>query len=190
MLGVKLKGTKQGIIFLIDLKTPLMELKEGMSKLLVETSEYFKRKAVSLSFEETGQLEDEFKIKEIQKLVLESGFMIDCNVKMVENTVVKEVNKTKILKTSLRAGNIFKFDGNIILFGDLHAGAKVVVTGSFICLGELKGIVYAGQKKDDEEQYNSDEVCVYASKIDSPKVKVKNEMVQNIKEKNWLHVVE
>lgn len=189
MLGVKLKGTKQGIIFLIDLNTPLSELKEGLSKLLVETSEYFKRKAVSLSFEETGQLEDEFKIREIQKLVIDSGFMINCNVKMVENTVIKEVNKTKLLKTSLRAGNIFKFDGNIILFGDLHAGAKVVVTGSFICLGEVNGVVHAGQKRDDEEKYTSDEVCIFAAKIDSPQIKVKNEMVQNIKDKNWLHVV-
>lgn len=190
MLGVRLKGTKQGIIFLVDLKTPLNELKDGLSKLLVETAEYFKRKTVSLSFEETGQLEDEFKMREIQKLVIDSGFMINCNVKMIENTVVKEVNKTKILKTSLRAGNIFKFDGNIILFGDLHAGAKVVVTGSFICLGEVNGVVYAGQKKEDEDKYPSDEVYIFAAKIDSPQIKVKNEMLQNIKEKNWLHMVE
>lgn len=190
MSAVRLKGTKQGIIFLINLQSPLSEIKDGLSKLLVETSEYFKRKAVSLSFEETGELEDEFKIREIQRLVVESGFMIDCNVKIVENTVIKETNKTRVLRTSLRAGNVFKFDGNIILFGDLHAGAKIMVTGSFVCLGDVKGIIYAGQKRDNEEDYPEEDIYVYANKIDSPQVRVKNEMIQNVKGKKWLYVVE
>lgn len=190
MSGVRLKGTKQGIIFLINLESPLSELKAELSKLLVETAEYFKRKSVTLSFEETGELEDEFKIIELQKLVVESGFMIDCNVKIVESTVVKETNKTRVLRTSLRAGNVFKFDGNIVLFGDLHAGAKIVVTGSFVCVGDVKGVICAGQKRDGEEDYPEDEVYVYADKIDSPQVRVKNEMLPNIKGKKWLHVVD
>lgn len=188
MSGVRLKGTKKGIIFLIDLKSPLSELKAGLSKLLIETSEYFKKKAVSLSFEETGELEDEFKIREIQRLVIESGFTIDCNVKIIENTIEKEVSKTKILRASLRAGNIFRYDGNLILFGDLHAGAKVVVTGSFICLGYVKGIIHAGQIN--EMEYSEEEVYVYADKIESAQIKIKNEMLQNIKGKNWLYVVD
>lgn len=188
--GVKLKGTKKGIVFIIDLAFNLSELKKSLASLLKETADYFNKNAVSLSFNETGELEDAFKIRELQKLVLDCGFIIDSNVNVIEEKVILEKSRTKIIRSSLRAGNKFKFDGNVILFGDLNAGAKIEITGSFVCIGAVYGIVHAGQRINDEGEYTKEEICVFASKIDSPNVKVKNELIQNVNDSNWLYYVE
>ena len=155
MSGVRLKGTKQGIVLIVDLNHSLSGLKSDLTALLKETSEYFNKNAVSLSFNETGELEDAFKIREIQKLVLDCGFIIDSKVNIIEEKIIQEKSRTKIIRSSLRAGNKFKFDGNIILFGDLNAGAKIEVTGSFICIGNVYGVVHAGQKSSEDGEYSN-----------------------------------
>ena len=190
MNGVKIKGSgKKGVIFSIDLSVPLEKIKDTLKSLLIETEEYFRCTGVSLSFQKTNDEEvDSFKIKEIQKIVVNSDFIINSEVEVKEVVTVKDKNKTAILRKSLRSGNKFTYDGTIILIGDLHAGAKIEVTGSFICVGEVNGIVHAGKHKDGEAVCE-DEVCIYASKIESPRVKVKNEIIQNIKGVSWLHVV-
>lgn len=190
MSAVKIKGIggKQGLIFIVDLNNDIEDISKSLTRLLKETSEYFSKNAISLSFIETKTDEDFTKMREVQKIVVENDFLIANNVETVENTIVKEVAKTKIIRQSLRAGNKFTFDGNIVLFGDVNPGAKIEITGSFICIGNVLGVVHAGQSKNKESI--NEEVYIYAKTIDSPQVKLKNEMIQNIKDINWLHVVE
>lgn len=190
MSAVKIKGIggKQGLVFIVDLNKSIEDISKSLTLLLKETSEYFSKNAISLSFIETKEDDDFIKMREVQKIVVQNDFLISNNVEIIENTVVKEVAKTKIIRQSLRAGNKFTFDGNIVLFGDVNPGAKIEITGSFICIGSVLGVVHAGQGRGKEEV--AEEVYVYAKNIDSPQVKVKNEMIQNIKGMNWLHIVE
>ena len=190
MSAVKIKGIggKQGLVFIVDLSKSIEDIRKSLTLLLKETSEYFSKNAISLSFIETKEDDDFIKMREVHKIVVENDFLIANNVEIVENAIVKEVAKTKIIRQSLRAGNKFTFDGNIVLFGDVNPGAKIEITGSFICIGNVLGVVHAGQSKCKEDI--NEEVYIYAKNIDSPQVKLKNEMIQNIKDVNWLHVVE
>ncbi len=49
----------------------------------------------------------------------------------------------KVMKTC-RAGTFLEFDGDVIVFGDINAGAEIHATGDIIILGTLKGIANAG----------------------------------------------
>lgn len=191
MSAVKIKGIggKQGLVFIIDLNKEIDEINKALLSLLKETSGFFSKNTINLSFIESHQDGDFEKMRQVQRLILDQGFLMSGNIDVVENTVVEEKSKTRIVRKSLRAGVKFTFDGTLVVFGDVNPGAYIEVTGSFICIGSVYGVVHAGQKLY-EEKNTDEEICVFAMKIDSPQIKVKNEMIQNIRGSNWLHVVE
>lgn len=190
MSAVKIKGVggKQGLVFVVNLNEDIDVIKKELKNLLQDTKQYFSKNALNLNFIET-QSDDEYdKKREVQKTIIDEGFLISCNVEVLEKVVVQEKMKTMIVRNSLRAGARFTFDGNLIVFGDVKDGARVEVTGSFICIGTIYGIVCAGHSNDGK--MITDEICVYAQRINSPRIKIKNEKILNIKETNWLHIVE
>ena len=55
---------------------------------------------------------------------------------------------TKYVRSSLRPGQSARYDGEIVVLGDIKAGAKVVATGSVIVLGKMRGEAHAGASGD------------------------------------------
>ena len=56
--------------------------------------------------------------------------------------------RTKIIKNNLRSGVSINYDGNILVIGDVNAGAELVATGNIIVIGVLRGFANAGVKGD------------------------------------------
>ncbi len=54
--------------------------------------------------------------------------------------------ETLYLKQNLRSGQTIRFEGNIVIIGDVHAGSEVTATGDITVWGELKGIAHAGSQ--------------------------------------------
>ena len=52
--------------------------------------------------------------------------------------------RTLYIRRTLRSGQRLRFDGHVVLFGDVHPGAEVIATGDVIILGRLRGMVHAG----------------------------------------------
>jgi septum site-determining protein MinC len=52
------------------------------------------------------------------------------------------VNKT------LRSGTRVEFPGNVVVLGDVNAGAEVIADGSVIVWGRVRGMIHAGSKGD------------------------------------------
>ena len=44
----------------------------------------------------------------------------------------------------LRSGQTIKFDGSVVLMGDVNPGAEVIADGNIVILGALKGMAHAG----------------------------------------------
>jgi len=53
------------------------------------------------------------------------------------------------LRRTLRSGKIVRFAGDVVVFGDINAGAQVVADGDIVVLGRLRGIAHAGMRGDD-----------------------------------------
>lgn len=189
MSPVKVKGVggRQGIIFVIDLNRDIADIEKGLRSILKETEGYLSENALNLSYVEVEECSFEKK-KIIQKIIIEEGFLIATDTRIVEVEKVKEKQATVILRTSLRAGAKFTFDGNVILFGDVKEGSRVQITGSFVCIGKVNGIVSAGVMPDGSSV--NDAVYMYAREIRSPRVQVKNEKILNLRGTDWLHKVE
>jgi septum site-determining protein MinC len=53
-------------------------------------------------------------------------------------------NRTQTLHKTLRSGSVVKFDGDVVVFGDVNPGAQIVASGNIAVLGALKGMAHAG----------------------------------------------
>lgn len=90
--------------------------------------------------------------KEIAKLkgILFEEFLIkECIFKDKEEVVSKVFSgiyegKTKFIRTTVRSGQIVKYQGNVVVVGDVNPGAEIHAAGNIIVLGSLKGNAHAG----------------------------------------------
>ncbi|MEZ4319180.1 MAG: septum site-determining protein MinC [Myxococcota bacterium] len=57
--------------------------------------------------------------------------------------------RTLTVHRTLRSGAVVRFDGDVILFGDVNPGANVIATGNVVVLGALKGMAHAGALGDE-----------------------------------------
>ncbi len=57
---------------------------------------------------------------------------------------------TVLYEKSLRSGQNVSFDGNVVILGDVNAGAEVVATGHILVMGALRGLVHAGARGDED----------------------------------------
>lgn len=51
---------------------------------------------------------------------------------------------TALIRRTLRSGQRVKFDGNVLVLGDVNPGAEIIATGSVVVMGALRGVVHAG----------------------------------------------
>ena len=47
--------------------------------------------------------------------------------------------RTSQVHGTLRSGRVVRFDGDVVLIGDVNPGAKIIATGDVLILGKLKG---------------------------------------------------
>lgn len=59
-------------------------------------------------------------------------------------------SRTLTVHKTLRSGAVVRFDGDIIVFGDVNPGANVIATGKVVVLGALKGMAHAGALGDED----------------------------------------
>lgn len=52
--------------------------------------------------------------------------------------------ETLYLRQNLRSGQTVRFNGNIVIVGDVHAGSEITAGGDILVWGELRGIAHAG----------------------------------------------
>ena len=55
-----------------------------------------------------------------------------------------EEGKTKFIRSTIRSGQRIKYDGNLIVIGDVNAGGQVIANGNILVMGSLRGMAHAG----------------------------------------------
>ncbi|MFT4626182.1 MAG: septum site-determining protein MinC [Myxococcota bacterium] len=57
--------------------------------------------------------------------------------------------RTQTVRRTLRSGSVVRFDGDLLVFGDVNPGAHVIATGNIVVLGALHGVAHAGAGGDE-----------------------------------------
>ncbi|MDF2950961.1 MAG: hypothetical protein K0S18_544 [Anaerocolumna sp.] len=153
--SVIIKGNKYGIVVVLDADMEFEELKEKVAVKFRESSKFFEKAQMAISFE--GRKLNNDQQREILNIIAEETELhVVC---IIENDPEKEQIFKKTLdeklmelsnttgqfyKGNLRSGQVLEAETSIIVIGDVNPGARIVSKGNIIVLGSLKGTVFAG----------------------------------------------
>lgn len=153
--SVIIKGTKSGIIVVLDSKMDFTELKQNVADKFKESSKFLGNATMALSFEGRELTNEEQ--RELLDIINEnSALHIACIVEtsqekeelfarsLNERLMELQSNTGQFYKGNLRSGQVLEVESSIIVIGDVNPGAKVVSKGNVVILGSLKGNVFAG----------------------------------------------
>lgn len=168
--AVTIKGTKSGIILVLDPSLPFEDLCLSVKDKFKEASSFLGRNNMGLLIR-GRELTDEEKdlvvsiIQENSELTItciiddESVFEKEFRHNKVSEPVMEEpveevsVNdmfddSAVIYRGNLRSGQDISSDKSIVVLGDVKPGANVTSYGSIYILGELRGNAFAGASGD------------------------------------------
>ncbi len=70
------------------------------------------------------------------------GLPLDQEDLVDENTI--------LVQRTLRSGQSIRYNGNVVVLGDINPGAEISATGNVIVMGALRGVVHAGAGGDEK----------------------------------------
>ncbi|MDE6852015.1 MAG: septum site-determining protein MinC [Lachnospiraceae bacterium] len=152
---VVIKGTKSGIILVLDADVSYEELKKGVAEKFEKSAGFLGEAEKAIAFQ-GRELTDEQKIELIDIIQEHCKLSIICILeedakleeafqKSMEQTLAEvDCSTGQFFKGNLRSGQVLDVETSIIIIGDVKAGAKVISKGNVIILGALRGNVYAG----------------------------------------------
>ncbi|MBR4669785.1 MAG: septum site-determining protein MinC [Butyrivibrio sp.] len=167
---VTIKGTKSGIILVLEPSAPFPELSDEVASRFKEASSFLGNKNMGLIIR-GRKLSDDEESKIVKIIEDNCDLKIFCVIdeesgveKMFEHVVQTPIqtyhnddpsdvgsmqdsddsNNALILKGNLRSGQDVSCKQSVVILGDVKPGANVISYGSIFILGELRGNAFAG----------------------------------------------
>ncbi|MCL6596532.1 MAG: septum site-determining protein MinC [Firmicutes bacterium] len=148
---VLIKGTKEGILVALGEGDDYLALKRRLEERLGSFARFFTGTEVTL---EVGRRHlTPSQLRELEEIITREHGMRVLRVRpgrVLEDAgpekVPVEGRPTGVVKRTLRSGQRVAYDGNLVLFGDVHPGAEVVASGDVVVLGSLYGVAHAGAR--------------------------------------------
>lgn len=155
---INIKGTRHGLLILVDPNSDFEEIKHNLYKKMEAARGFFKGAKFAFSQEDNDQTKILGEICQQYGLIYQPDIKAKINSspvglpeKSVEQSQVSQVNtsddtagNTLLVKRSMRSGQQINYPGNIVVLGDVHAGAEIVAYGNVLVMGSCRGVVHAG----------------------------------------------
>ena len=152
---VVIKGTKSGIILVLDSDTEYDKLKEAVASKFKESAAFLGKAQKAVAFQ-GRELTEEQKLEMIDIIHQNCQLSIVCIMEQDErlehsfrqtlekNLINQDYNTGQFFKGNLRTGKVIDVETSNIIIVHLKPAAKEISKGNVIILGSLKGNVYAG----------------------------------------------
>lgn len=160
---ITFKGVKEGIFINID-NGDFLDIKKELDTKLQNAASFYRGtkllgiKSKDLLPEDIVELKLILKYKydfivsneELPNNILGASSREDSlnteDVSKVHESVFEGIDcgMTKFVNGTLRSGQVVKYDGNIVIVGDVNPGALIQAKGNIIVLGILRGVAHAG----------------------------------------------
>lgn len=162
---VTFKGNKDGLTIVLKETAAFEKILDDLSKKIAANKKFFKVDTLKIDFKGRNLTKDE-EDKIIELINVKTGTTVQKMQNIVSKpAVIKNYNlgvdmnelalksfcegNTRFYKGTLRSGQSIRHDGNVVVLGDVNAGAEIICTGNIIVLGYVKGIVHAGSNGDE-----------------------------------------
>lgn len=193
--SVQIKGTKSGIILVLDESVPFEVLKGEIAEKFQEASSFLGKHKMGLIIrgknlseseqeevvsiivnnsdlsitciiDEQSTTERLFNIEKEEKALEEKSASLESQEEAISAAVASAYDNTALIYTgNLRSGQDISCEQSVILLGDVKPGGSVTSYGSIFILGELRGNAFAGAGGDRE-------AIVMALKLDPLQVRI------------------
>lgn len=143
IITIKGKGKEIELKLLPD--ATLAEIRDGLVSLNKNNPEFFVKTNAAVSY--SGKDFDYFEETEFEKAVKDIFGKRASLVRkqsltneQISHTLDKNERICKVVRKSIRSGNVETSRGDMIVYGDVNPGAEVIAMGSITILGSLRGI--------------------------------------------------
>lgn len=154
--GILIKGNKDGINTTINMNkfACFEDMILMLIKKLSKGKHFYKGTTLILSIDLKSI--NKKQVETLKQTLLTEIELKDIVLEDIEKEVDKEIQKepkvfsgvnegrTKFIRKTVRSGQCIKYQGNIVIIGDINSGAEVYASGNVIVLGRIKGKVSAG----------------------------------------------
>lgn len=154
--GILIKGNKDGINTTINMNkfACFEDMILMLIKKLSKGKHFYKGTTLILSIDLKSI--NKKQVETLKQTLLTEIELKDIVLEDIEKEVDKEIQKepkvfsginegrTKFIRKTVRSGQCIKYQGNIVIIGDINSGAEVYASGNVIVLGHIKGKVSAG----------------------------------------------
>lgn len=84
---------------------------------------------------------------------------------------------TVLIQRTLRSGQTIRYNGNVVILGDVNPGAEVVAAGNCIVMGVLRGVVHAGAS-------GNEDAAVIAFRLRPTQLRIANHITRAPEDEN------
>lgn len=150
---VTIKGTKDGLVFVLDDQCAFEDLLTELSDKLSGEALSSEGPQTTVNLKTGNRYLTEVQTQRIRDVILTEK---NLKVEYIESDVISKAEaedmarKAQVIKIKqmVRSGQSIDVTGDLLLVGDVHSGAFISATGEIYVMGALKGTAHAGSDGD------------------------------------------
>ncbi|HAG12096.1 MAG TPA: hypothetical protein DCK76_12195 [Desulfotomaculum sp.] len=147
---VTIKGTRGGLVILLDPASNLEELKDDLEKKFISSKGFFK--GARFTFHYPSSSPDNPQYSELEDICLQYGLVPNKEIHLPvfpSASVAEEITDdtdepARLIFATIRSGQEIEAINNLIIVGDVNPGARLYSGGSIVIFGRCLGSVNAG----------------------------------------------
>lgn len=142
---VRIKGIKDGLVFLLDDKCPFEDLLSELRYKLEHSHQNILTGPIVHVDVKLGSrpVSDEEK-EAVLEILKGQGNLLIRSVEALEDPAEVDTDALHIVSGMVRSGQVLHHKGNLLLLGDVNPGGAITSTGDIYILGALRGMAHAG----------------------------------------------
>jgi len=160
--AITIKGTREGLLLALGAGN-IDDLVGDLHKVVSKQERFFRGGQVVLQFQERELVSQE--VMRVLQVLEEYDIGVQAILGQEHSSIVKvpvieqedeeqpaeeqRSQQAVVTRRTLRSGQSIHHNGDVIVIGDVNAGAEVVASGDILVWGRLRGIVHAGAEGDD-----------------------------------------
>jgi len=153
---VTIKGTRGGLVILLDPASKLEELKDDLKKKFISSKGFFK--GARFTFHYPNSSADNPQYTELESICLQYGLVPNKEIHLPVSPSDPAVKNTtgdsdltddtdepaRLIFATIRSGQEIEAMNNLIIVGDINPGARLYAGGSIVIFGRCLGSANAG----------------------------------------------
>lgn len=148
---VRIKGIKDGLIFLLDDKCPFEDLlSELRYKLEHSHQNILTGPIVHVDIKLGNRIVTEEDKEAVLEILKGQGNLLIRSIEALPAPGSEDKDALFLISGILRSGQVLHHNGNLLYLGDVNPGGTITCTGDIYILGSLRGMAHAGVEGNEE----------------------------------------